>query len=78
MVGITLHCLGIGLTAGSPGTIAKVEYLKFDGHVDYYMPSLLLACTRDGLRLGEARVEVLSPTSPLEYFSECASRSAQA
>jgi type IV secretion/conjugal transfer VirB4 family ATPase len=44
--------------------IAAAERLKYDGHVDYFIPSLPLACTSDGIRLGEAQLEVLSIKEP--------------
>jgi type IV secretion system protein VirB4 len=46
-----------------PETAAS-ERLKYDGLVDYQMAGLPLACTRDGLRIGEAQVEVLSLKEP--------------
>jgi hypothetical protein len=44
--------------------LAAAERLKYDNHVDYYLPSLPLACTRDGIRIGDAQVEVLSLKEP--------------
>jgi type IV secretion system protein VirB4 len=52
------------LLANLDPAIAVSERLKYDGHVDYHMASLPLACTRDGLRIGEAQVEVLSLKEP--------------
>jgi type IV secretion system protein VirB4 len=45
-------------------SIAAAEQLKYDSHIDYYMPSSPLACTREGIRVGEAQVEVLSLKEP--------------
>ena len=44
--------------------VAGAERLKYDSHVDYYMPSLPLACTGQGIRIGEAQLEVLSLKEP--------------
>jgi type IV secretion system protein VirB4 len=44
--------------------IAGAEHLKHDSHVDYFLPSLPLACTRDGLRIGGTELEVLSLKEP--------------
>jgi hypothetical protein len=44
--------------------IATSERLKYDGHVDYHMASLPLACTREGICVGDAQVEVLSLKEP--------------
>jgi len=44
--------------------IAAAEGLKYDSHVDYYIPSLPLACTSDGIRIGEAKLEILSLKEP--------------
>jgi len=52
------------LLANLDPEIAAAERLKHDGHVDYHMASLSLACTRSGIRVGEARVEVLSLKEP--------------
>lgn len=52
------------LLANLDPEIAASERLKYDGHVDYHMASLPLACTRDGIRIGEAQVEVLSLKEP--------------
>lgn len=46
-----------------PG-IAGAERLKYDSHLDYFLPSLPLACTEDGLRIGDTAVEVLSLREP--------------
>ena len=42
-----------------PG-VATAERLKYDSHVDYFLPSLPLACTDDGVRVGDIDLEVLS------------------
>jgi type IV secretion system protein VirB4 len=52
------------LLANLDPEIAAAERLKYDGHVDYCMASLPLACTRDGIRVGDAQVEVLSLKEP--------------
>ena len=44
--------------------IALAERLKYDSHVDYFLPSLPLTCTEDGIRIGNAAVEVLSLREP--------------
>lgn len=44
--------------------LASAERLKYDSHVDYYISSLPLACTTDGVRLGDAELEVLSLREP--------------
>lgn len=44
--------------------IASAEQLKYDSHMDFYMPSLALVCTRDGIRIGEAQLQVLSLKEP--------------
>ncbi|MGI9070436.1 MAG: VirB4 family type IV secretion system protein [Bryobacteraceae bacterium] len=44
--------------------IASAERLKYDSHLDYYMTSLPLACTQDGIRIGKAQLEVLSLKEP--------------
>lgn len=52
------------LLANLDPEIAASERLKYDGHVDYHMASLPLACTREGIRVGGAQVEVLSLKEP--------------
>lgn len=44
--------------------IASSEGLKHDSHVDFHMPSLPLVCTREGIRIGEAQLQVLSLKEP--------------
>ncbi|MGI9072255.1 MAG: VirB4 family type IV secretion system protein [Bryobacteraceae bacterium] len=44
--------------------VAAAERLKYDSHVDYYLASSTLACTGEGIRIGEAHVEVLSLKEP--------------
>lgn len=44
--------------------IAASEWLKHDSHIDYYMPSLSLACTSEGIRIGQAQLEILSLKEP--------------
>lgn len=51
------------LTNLDPST-AAAEQLKYDGHIDYYMASSILACTGDGIRIGQAQLEVLSLKEP--------------
>lgn len=46
-----------------PGVTAA-ERLKYDSHVDYFLPSVSLACTEEGIRIGGAEVEVLSLREP--------------
>ncbi len=46
-----------------PG-VAAAERLKYDSHVDYFLPSLALACTEDGVRVGDTDLEVLSLREP--------------
>jgi hypothetical protein len=43
---------------------AGAEGLKYDSHVDYYIPSLPLACASEGIRIGDAELEVLSLREP--------------
>ena len=52
------------LLANLDPEITASERLKYDGHVDYHMVSLPLACTREGIRVGSAQVEVLSLKEP--------------
>jgi len=40
--------------------LASSEHLKHDTHIDYYMASALLACSSEGIKIGDADVEVLS------------------
>jgi type IV secretion system protein TrbE len=44
--------------------ITTAERLKYDGHVDYYLPSSPLTCTSDGIRIGQAQLEILSLKEP--------------
>ena len=44
--------------------IAMAERLKHDSPVDYFLPSLPLTCTEDGIRIGNAAIEVLSLREP--------------
>jgi type IV secretion system protein VirB4 len=44
--------------------IAGAERLKYDDHVDYFLPNLQLACTDDGIQLGDAALEILSLREP--------------
>jgi type IV secretion/conjugal transfer VirB4 family ATPase len=48
--------------------IAAADLLKYDAHVDYFLPSVKVACTADGLRIGKANVEVLSLREPPSTF----------
>ena len=52
------------LLANLDPEIAGAERLKFDGHVDYFLPSVPVACVREGVRVGDADVEVLSLREP--------------
>ncbi len=45
-------------------SIAAAEQLKYDRHIDYYMASSTLACTGEGMRIGQAQLEVLSLKEP--------------
>lgn len=44
--------------------IAAAGRLKYDRHIDYFLPSLPLACTDEGIRIGEADLEILSLKEP--------------
>ncbi len=44
--------------------IAAAEKLISDRQIDYYMPSLPLVCGSEGVRVGEAQLEVLSLKEP--------------
>jgi type IV secretion system protein VirB4 len=44
--------------------LAGAERLKYDSHVDHYVSTVPLACTIDGIRLGDAKLEVLSLRQP--------------
>lgn len=44
--------------------IAAAERLRHDNHVDYYLANSSLACTGNGLHVGEAQLEVLSLKEP--------------
>ncbi|MDQ1469549.1 MAG: type secretion system protein TrbE [Bryobacterales bacterium] len=44
--------------------IARAERLKHSGHIDYYMASSPLTCSREGISVGDARLEVLSLKEP--------------
>jgi len=52
------------LLANLDPEVAAAGRLKYDRYIDYYLPSLPLACIDDGIRLGEAQVEVLSLKEP--------------
>jgi hypothetical protein len=43
---------------------ARAEHLKYDSHVDFFLPSSSLACTKDGIRIGDAETEVLTLREP--------------
>jgi type IV secretion/conjugal transfer VirB4 family ATPase len=48
---------------------ASAERLKHDAHIDYYLPSQAICCERDGIRLGDIEIEVLSMREqPRETF----------
>ena len=47
--------------------IAASERLKHESHIDYYMPSVSLTCTIEGIRIGEAQLEVLSLKEPPDH-----------
>lgn len=44
--------------------IAAAESLKHDSHVDFFLPSVPVACTSEGIRIGASSVEVLSLKEP--------------
>jgi hypothetical protein len=44
--------------------LATAERLKHDSHIDYYLSSVPVSCTKDGIRIGDAHVEVLSLREP--------------
>lgn len=44
--------------------VTDAERLKYDSHFDYFLPSVPLACTDDGVRIGNTEVEVLSLREP--------------
>ena len=48
--------------------IAAADQLKYDEHVDRFLPSVKVACTTDGLLIGSANVEVLSLREPPDTF----------
>ena len=48
--------------------IAAAEQLRYDEHVDYFLPSVKIACTTEGLRIGQADVEVLCLREPPDTF----------
>lgn len=52
------------LLANLDPSAAAAEQLKYDGHLDYYMASSTLACTAEGIRIGQAQLEVLSLKEP--------------
>jgi type IV secretion system protein TrbE len=52
------------LLANLDPELAGAEQLKFDGHVDYFLPSAPVACVGEGIRIGDADVEVLSLREP--------------
>ncbi len=52
------------LLANLDPVVAEAERLKFDGHIDYFLPSVPVACVREGVRVGNAEVEVLSLREP--------------
>ncbi len=52
------------LLANLDPEIAEAQALKYDSHVDFFIPSLPLACTADGIRIGEARTELLTLKDP--------------
>ncbi len=45
-------------------SVTSSERLKYDSHIDYYMASSALACTCEGIRIGQAQIEVLSLKEP--------------
>jgi type IV secretion/conjugal transfer VirB4 family ATPase len=44
--------------------IARSERLKHDSHIDYFLPSLPLACSPEGVSVGNAKLEILSLREP--------------
>ncbi|HEX3684982.1 MAG TPA: hypothetical protein VHU83_20780 [Bryobacteraceae bacterium] len=52
------------LLANLDPDIAAADRLLHDSHLDFYIASSPIVCTRDGLRIGEAYVDVLSLKEP--------------
>lgn len=52
------------LLANLDPDVASAERLKYDTHVDFFLPSLTLSCTEDGLRIGDAETEILTLREP--------------
>jgi type IV secretion/conjugal transfer VirB4 family ATPase len=52
------------LLANLDPDIASAEQLRHDSHIDFYMASSPITCGRDGLRVGEAQLEILSLKEP--------------
>jgi type IV secretion/conjugal transfer VirB4 family ATPase len=52
------------LLANLDPDIASAEQLRHDSHIDFYMASSPITCRRDGLRVGEAQLEILSLKEP--------------
>jgi len=52
------------LLANLDPEVSNSEHLRHDGHVDFYMASSPITCTRDGLQIAEAQLEVLSVKEP--------------
>jgi type IV secretion system protein TrbE len=44
--------------------LAATERLTHDSHVDYFLPVTTLSCTDDGIRIGDAHLEVMSLREP--------------
>jgi len=52
------------LLANLDQDLGAAERLKHDSHVDYYLSSVPLSCTSEGIRIGDAELQVLSLREP--------------
>lgn len=52
------------LLANLDPNVASAERLKYDSHVDFFLPSVCLTCTNSGFRVGEAETEILALREP--------------
>ncbi len=52
------------LVANLDPDVANSEGLKHDSHVDFFLPSVTLSCTKDGIRIGDAETELLTLREP--------------
>lgn len=53
------------LLANLDPDIVSAERLRHDSHIDFYMASSPITCGRDGLRVGDAQLEILSLKEPI-------------